>query len=301
MKYFIILIILFFNTNLFSKGFFPKDLEEGNVLKKNMEYEGQKISYFIYYPKFKNRSQYDDFYILFHGETSKAEDFLNKTRLYNNIKNKEKGFIAFESTASDWYAHKRKNIKDREFIKRLLDKIAKETRFKKFHLIGYSSGGSLINDMLCKNELPERMNNILTVNSSGKKEWIKDCEMPENLNYYSVLGTNDDYYTYEDKSKQNNKHKLPEENYLSTFEYFNLWRIKMNCSNDSISTRIEKEISDNSYVENHIYSCNTEFKNNLQLFKAIDMGHNFPEVIDYSLEDFRGNSNLDINILSILK
>lgn len=299
MKYFIILTLLLSNS-LFAQGFFPNQKQEGNVLKKNMEYEGEVISYFIYYPKSTIDNSEDDFFVLFHGETSKAEDFLNKTRLYNNIKNLDRGFIAFQSTANDWFSHKRKNIKDREFIKKILERLAK-TKFKNFNIIGYSSGGTLVNDMLCKNEFPKEMKNILTVNSSGQKNWMDDCKMPEDIKYYSILGTEDDYYTFENKSKQNNKYKIPEKNFLTTSEYFNEWRIKMNCSDNFINTRIEKNIADNSFVENYIYSCSNKNNNKLQLFKIIDMGHNFPEVIDYSLEDFRGNTNLDIEILSILK
>jgi poly(3-hydroxybutyrate) depolymerase len=301
MKYILLVILLTFNfKTIAASNFFPNSKEEGNVLKKKFEYEDQEISYFIYYPKSTIKNSNNDFYIIFHGETSKAEDFLNKTRLYNNIKNENKGFIAFESTASDWFSHKRKNIKDKDFIKKLLIRLSK-TRFRNFNIIGYSSGGSFVNDMLCKKELPEEMNNILTVNSSGKEIWIENCEVPNNLNYYSILGEDDDYYAYSNKENKNKKYKLPDEDFLETFNYFNLLRVKMNCSDKSIQTQIEKDISDNSYIENYIYSCSNKNKNNLQLFKGIKMGHNFPEVIDYSLEDFRGNTNLDIKIISILK
>ena len=118
MKYIITLIIFFFSLNI-NASFFPDKKEYENVLKKNFEHEEQKISYFIYYPNPKKNIK-KEIYIIFHGETSKAEDFLNKTRLYTNIKNENAAFIAFNSSASDWYSHTRKNIKDKDFIIKLL-------------------------------------------------------------------------------------------------------------------------------------------------------------------------------------
>lgn len=296
MKYTLILFLIFFSLNI-NANFFPDKKEYENVLKKNFEHEDQRISYFIYYPNPKKNKE-DKFYIIFHGETSKAEDFLNKTRIYTNIKNENAGFIAFNSTASDWYSHPRKNLKDKDFIIKLLEKIEK-TSFKKFNIIGYSSGGTFVNELLCEGKIPKTMNNILTVNASGKKEWIENCIIPEKINYYSILGDQDDYYSYDGSIERNNKYKIPEENFSNLEDYFNMLRIKMNCSNESVTTRIEKDISDNSYVEHNVFRCSNKNRNNLELFKSIGMGHNFPNIIDYSLEDFRGNTNFDINIIDI--
>lgn len=296
MKYILLLVTSLFSLNI-NASFFPDKKEQEHVLKKNFEHEEQKISYFIYYPNDKKNIN-KEIYIIFHGETSKAEDFLNKTGLYTKIKNKNAAFIAFNSTASDWYSHKRKNIKDKDFIIKLLKKIEK-TGFKKFNIIGYSSGGSLINELICEGSLPSKMNNILTVNSSGKKEWIESCKIPNNLNYYSILSELDDYYSYDLSIKRNKKYKVAEESFINMKEYFNLFRIKMNCSDESITTSIEKDISDNSYMEHNVYRCSSKNRNNIELFKGIGMGHNFPNVIDYSLEDFRGNTNFDIRILEV--
>ena len=296
MKYIITLIIFFFSLNI-NASFFPDKKEYENVLKKNFEHEEQKISYFIYYPNPKKNIK-KEIYIIFHGETSKAEDFLNKTRLYTNIKNENAAFIAFNSSASDWYSHTRKNIKDKDFIIKLLNRIEK-TGFNKFNIIGYSSGGSFVNELICEGSIPAKMNNILTINSSGKKEWIENCKIPNNLNYNSILSEKDDYYTYDGTIKRNNKYKIPEESFINMSEYFNLFRIKMNCSNESVTTSIEKDISDNSYIEHNVYRCSNKNRNNMELFKGIEMGHNLPNVIDYSLEDFRGNTNFDIRIIDI--
>ena len=194
--------------------------------------------------------------------------------------------------------HSRKNIKDKDFIIKLLNRIEK-TGFNKFNIIGYSSGGSFVNELICEGSIPAKMNNILTINSSGKKEWIENCKIPNNLNYNSILSEKDDYYTYDGTIKRNNKYKIPEESFINMSEYFNLFRIKMNCSNESVTTSIEKDISDNSYIEHNVYRCSNKNRNNMELFKGIEMGHNFPNVIDYSLEDFRGNTNFDIRIIDI--
>lgn len=297
MKYiFLLSALLMFNANA-NSNFFPDKKEQEHVLKKNFEHEDQKISYFIYHPNNKKNIK-KEMYIIFHGETSKAEDFLNKTRLYTEIRNKNAAFIAFNSTASDWYSHKRKNIKDKDFIVKLLRKIEK-TGFDKFNIIGYSSGGSLINELICEGSLPFKMNNILTVNASGKKEWIENCKIPNNLNYYSIISELDDYYSYDLSIKRNKKYKIPEDSFISMKEYFNLFRVKINCSDESIETNIEKDISDKSYIKHNIYRCSSKNRNNIELFKGIGMGHNFPNVIDYSLEDFRGNTNFDIRVLDI--
>ena len=111
-------------------------------------------------------------YFIFHGETSKAEDFLNKTDLHSKIVTDGNSFISFNSSANDWFSHKRKNIKDEDFILKLINKAQKYKsggiyRYKDFKIIAYSSGASLINRFICNDKL-RNINNYLLINGSGK-------------------------------------------------------------------------------------------------------------------------------------
>lgn len=293
------MLCLLFTTNIKANNFFPNKEQLGHVVKKKFKFEEQEVSYFIYMPKTLDSRSLQNMNIIFHGEYSNAEDFLNKTQIFNKLKNKNESMIAFNSSSNDWFSNKRKYIKDKKFIKNILNELLK-LNYKKYKIYAYSSGGTFVNNLICEDNQLSKIRNIVTINASGKKEWLDNCEIPYNLNYKAVIGTEDDYYTYENKEKKSKKHKLPEEDFLTMKEFYEKLRIKLNCSNEKIKTQIEENITDETFVIKNSFICNSKNKNNFDLYIIEKMGHNYPNAIDYPLEDFRGRSNKDIKIYEML-
>jgi hypothetical protein len=304
-KHFFLFALIYLSASVNANSFLPQDKQLNNVVFKKTMFEEQEISYFAYLASEKElnkeKQERKDFYFIFHGESTKSEFFLNKTGLHNQIMRTRQGFISFNSTSNDWFSNKRQNIKDEKFIFNMFNFVVKETEYENYNIIAYSSGASLINKFLCEGKINGKIKKIILINGSGKKEWINNCKSIKNKNIFIVSGTEDDYYTYDEKTKKNEKYKTAQEDYLTMKEYNKELRIKLNCSKETVESEIENEIDDNSYIKQYNHSCNIKEGNNFEKYIIEGMGHNMLNTIKYSLEDFRGNTNKDIKLLDILK
>lgn len=220
-KYILLVLSCFLSFNL-NAGIFPEEKQWGNVIQKEINFKEESIKYFIYFPKnFKKVNKEKEIILIFHGNYSKSEDFLNKTNLANEFKNKDKSFIVFESSANDWFSHKSKNEKDKLFISEMFQYI--NDRFNKITLIGYSSGGTLINEILC-NSYAKKVSKVIVNNSSITEENMK-CNL-KGLEYIYIAGNKENYYGYDKKNK---------DVYLSILDSKDYIRRNLNCTNDFIS------------------------------------------------------------------
>jgi hypothetical protein len=294
--------------NIFADNYIPSIEQQDNIVLKKVMYKEQEINYFIYMTsqkklkKQKEKINDKTMYFIFHGETSKAEDFLNKTDLHNKIITNNDSFIAFNSSANDWFSHERKNIKDNAFILNLIKK-AQNIKFsgiygyKNYKVIAYSSGGSLVNKFICENKI-KNIEKYLIINSSGKEDWLNNCSLLKNKNISLINSDKDDYYTYEDIKNKNKKYKLSSDDFLTLKDYQNKKRIKLNCSSESISSEIDNTLEDSSHITYKSYNCNN--KNNLEIYTLHYAGHNIPNTKNLGLEDFRGVENKDIYVFDII-
>lgn len=175
----------------------------------------------------------------------------------------------------------------------------KNTDYNNYNIIAYSSGASLINKLICEGKINSKIKNIITINGSGKSEWLSACKEIKRKNIYNYLGTENDYYGF-DKKNQNKEYKIPSSDFLEMEKFYNELRIKLNCDSDAVINEIDNDTEDESSVLSYSYSCNIKSGNNFQNYIIKGMGHNLPNTIKLPLEDFRGNTNKDINILNIM-
>ncbi len=283
-----ILTLFSFNSEA---NIFPSDQQYGKIIQKELNFREDKINYFIYFPKeFKKINKEKEIFLIFHGHYSKAEDFLNKTNLANELKNKNKTFIVFNSNANDWFSHKSKNEKDKMFISEMFEYI--NSRFNKINIIGYSSGGTLINEILCNN-YAKKVSRVIVNNASVTESNLK-CNL-RGIEYIYIAGNKENYYGFE---KKNN------DTYLSLSDSKDYIRRSLNCNNDFISLEIEKDISDNTFAKQFVYNCSQKENNKFQYIEIQDMGNNFINTIPddvLKLKDFEGNTNKDIKITDFFK
>jgi len=287
---------------------FPNEKEKDNIVLKRVDYKEQEISYFIYMPsrnkmlKDKESVSNKTMYFIFHGETTSAENFLNKTDLHTKIINNNNSFIAFNSTANDWFSHEKKNFKDESFILNLIRIVQKRKNdgiygYKNYKIIAYSSGASLVNKFICEGTL-SNIDSYALVNGSGKEDWLNNCNNLSKQNIKIINSEEDDYYTYDNKEKKNQRYKTPESDFMTLSSYQNKLRIKLNCEDNPIESMIDNSMEDSSSVSLYSYSCKN--KSNLDIYTLHYAGHNFPSAINFGLEDFRGTINKDINVYDIL-
>lgn len=308
LKIYLLLVIGFFSFNLSANSeFFPNEEQKNNILLKKIKYKEQELSYFIYIPSNKKLKKIDKLidnttmYFIFHGETSKSEDFLNKTDLHSKIIADGNSFISFNSSANDWFSQERKNIKDNDFILNLINYTQQYVfgifGYKDFKVIAYSSGASLVNKFICEDSI-KNISKYILINGSMKEDWLNNCNPLKEKNIVLVNSTKDDYYTYDDLSFKNEKYKMADEDFLTINDYSDKMRIKLNCSSDPVISEIDNTLEDSSLVNYELYSCIN--KNKLEIYNLVDAGHNMPNTKNYSLEDFRGIENKDIYIYNII-
>ncbi len=291
MKKILLSILLALNTYNANAAIFPDKPQLGSVVLKEINFKEEKIKYFVYMPKDHQKiNKEKEIFLIFHGNYSKAEDFLNKTNLANELKNKDKTFIVFESTANDWFSHKSKNEKDKLFFNEMFNYI--NDRFEKITLIGYSSGGTLINEILCNN-YSKKISKVIVNNASVSQNNLK-CNI-KNIDYTYIVGNLESYYGF---SKNN------QDTFLSLLDSKEYIRRNLDCSNDFINLEIEKEISDNTFAKQFIYNCSQKNNNNFQYIEIEGMGNNFINTIPdeiLKLKDFEGYTNKDIKITDFIK
>lgn len=288
---FLLYILLLISSFQLNASIMPTDKQLGHIVKKEINYKEENINYFIYIPKNHKKVNKDkEIILIFHGNYSKSEDFLNKTNLANELKNKDKSFIVFESSANNWFSHKSKNEKDKLFIEEMFNYI--NDRFNKITLIGYSTGGTLINEFLCKS-FAKKISRVIVNNSSVTKNDI-NCKI-KNLDYIFIAGSLESYYGFD---KKNN------EEYLSILESKEYIRRNLDCTSDFISLEIEKEISDNTFAQQYVHNCNQKNGNKFQYIQIEGMGNNFINTVSddiLELKDFEGLTNKDIKIIEFIK
>lgn len=288
---FLLYILLLISSFELNASIMPTEKQLGHIVKKEINYKEENINYFIYIPKNHKKVNKDkEIILIFHGNYSKSEDFLNKTNLANELKNKDKSFIVFESSANNWFSHKSKNEKDKLFIEEMFNYI--NDRFNKITLIGYSTGGTLINELLCKS-FAKKISRVIVNNSSVTKNDI-NCKI-KNLDYIFIAGSLESYYGFD---KKNN------EEYLSILESKEYIRRNLDCTSDFISLEIEKEISDNTFAQQYVHNCNQKNGNKFQYIQIEGMGNNFINTVSddiLELKDFEGLTNKDIKIIEFIK
>jgi poly(3-hydroxybutyrate) depolymerase len=294
MKNFICLLILLISTNSFAQD--NKETQEfngsmfGKILKRNVDYKEQEISYFTYIPQIKTS---DKLYIVLHGEYSKSEDFFRMTNLHKSII-PQNTMLAFNASGMDWFSNIKKNKLDKEIIYKIIRKYKKRLSLKKVYLIGYSSGGTLANEIMCSGEV--KIDGIANINGSISLNVADKCKTIIEIKYLQVIGTSDDYYTYNNLDNKNTEFKSPTNEFVTLEKTNQKLKQILNCPESSSFPMADANKEDNSKIIENNFLCKYKEKNKFKLLLIEGMGHTWPNNNSFDLSDFRGIVNKDINL-----
>jgi poly(3-hydroxybutyrate) depolymerase len=298
MKIIICLLVALISINTFAED--KKETLEfngkmfGKILKRNIDYKEQEISYFTYIP-LRNRGK--NLYVVLHGEYSKSEDFFKMTNLHKSII-PQNTMLAFNSSAMDWFSNIKKNKLDKELIYKIIRKYKKRLDLENVYLIGYSSGATFANEIMCSGEV--KIDGVANINGSISQNVANKCKNITNMRYLQAIGTADDYYTYQDLNNQTNQFKLPTNEFLTLDETNKKLMQMLNCPESTSFPIDDSNKDDNSTIMENNFLCKYKEKNKFKLLKFEKMGHTWPNNNSFDLSDFRGVVNKDINLNTII-
>lgn len=268
----------------------------GNLTKKNIAIDDKEFHYFTKIPS--SSMNWDNLYTFFHGEYSGSEKFIKMTNILKDIGEKDILLVP-NSLYDSWYS-KNSYLKNKNFFEEIYNSYKKNFRFKKNYAIAYSEGASILTDYICESDI--KYDGILLINAGMKSETFNSCKNKKlkNTKVVFAYGTEDDFYTFNDKTKINNDFKKPVDS-LTIKETLSFYENLVGCSDPAKFSYPDKYKDDNSKIYISSYTCDYKLKNNLKVLNIDNMGHNWPQNNKYGFSDFRGNINNDIEIVNYSK
>lgn len=161
------------------------------------------------------------------------------------------------------------------------------------YIIGYSSGATLANEILCGNKI--KINGIVNFAGTITSE-IENCKIDlKNFKYLQISGSKDDFYGFNNLKERNNNYKEAPYNTFPLLLSQDKIGDFFNCKNSVEIDMYDKDIEDYSNIIKKDYQCKENSKNKYRVLNILGMGHNWFKHRDYDYNDFRGKSNGDID------
>jgi poly(3-hydroxybutyrate) depolymerase len=281
----------------YKNGYFTSSVA-GKIVNHATKYNDLDFKYYSY-KSTENGNL--DLYVFLHGEYSKSKEFFSSTGLHNELMRRG-GFISIDAPASNWYESSSVREASVEFISKLILEYKKRLHYKNIYLIGYSHGGTLANEIMCKNNANENSKKriiagVVNIGGSIHGNNLKGCSVHlKKFPYLYVVGTKDDFYGYDSKNNRNkNFIQSPDDSLVlkeSTEEIAKILR----CKNPSEISLVDRDINDKTSIYKREYKCVEGAGNIYRVLKIANFGHNWFSNQKLKLKDFRGETNGDISI-----
>jgi poly(3-hydroxybutyrate) depolymerase len=277
----------------FADAFLAKESDSSHLIKKPVRYNEKLLSYFVQMPPSHDFN--GDLYIMFHGESSKAQRFLKMTSAHKKISS-EAIMLIPDATADDWFYQKEHDFTV-HWITNLIELYKTEYKPKRIIGVGYSSGATFLNELVCSGRLD--LDVVLSVGGSMQSE--KPCNAVTGLKYVHIVGDKDDYYGFNSIKERNSKYKLPTTNALPLNTFSSYWSDILGCEGFSKFNLSDIVPDDDSSPIRMEYNCDYQRKNSYTLLLLEGAGHNWSNNNMFGYSDFRGVENKDIHPMALLR
>jgi predicted esterase len=286
-KTLLIILTITFSSSAISSSFFIDNNNIGKITKKNVKFISDTFSFYAYVPKERLNSK---MYVVMHGEYSKTKEFFEMTSLQKSFE-PESLFLSPDSINDDWFNDK-KIKENKTMLNKLIKDYINKYRIKELYFIGYSTGGLFASNIACDYE---EFKGIALINSPLNNESFKSCSEIKNKKVLFSYGDKSDFFKVDNNSKYNEIFKEPPL-HLSFEETSKKLISQLKCNNKTEFYYPDRDPKDGSKLLIYDYECEFKYKNKLNILIFENMGHTYPSNNSFSLSDFRGNPNNDINL-----
>ncbi len=273
----------------YTNGFFDSGAK-GIIVKNSSKYNGNNFNYYSYKTTDNSNS---DLYVFFHGENAKSKEFFDTTGLHNTLK-KNGSFISINSPKEHWYSDENSVRDIKYFSLHLIREYINALRFRNVYLIGYSSGGTLVNELMCDYRF-SFVKGVANIGGSIHGKNLEQCNLDKKLfPYLFVYGDMNEFYGYKNKDLQNSSKLLPPNNSKTLFDAELKLSNILRCNNPAESWLSDTDIEDNSSIVKREYVCEQGKRNIFRVLMVKNFSKNWLGNHETANDDFNGNSNRDI-------
>jgi len=271
-SFLVLIIILQINGN-YTQGQSAAKLVKGEMIFDNLE-----RSYIYFTPKSLPKNA--PLVVVLHGFTSNAENIM-KYSAFNKLAEEEQFAVVYPQGTKDkkgntfWNVgydfHANLNIDDTGFVIALVKKLQDQYSLSNTNtfVTGMSNGGEMCYLLLCR--YPTVFKAVAPVAGTMMESFFDDCTSPPSSPILAVFGTDDTTTNYE--GDMGNKDGWGA--YQSIPYIIDFWANAVNAQKMEKETFPNKVKTDSSFVVREKY-YNESDKNELQFYKVIGGGHDWP-------------------------